>query len=138
MQSNLRLGVEAEHITDLDYADDLVLLSGTLEGAQKLVCALEAEAAYVGLKLNRKAGKTEFTVIGAGAAAADDTRMQYGDGTEVCRVQSDRVREGKKLWEGGYKYLGSYVEREARLLGAEAEGMGCGPRPQEHLAIIHG
>jgi hypothetical protein len=24
-------------------------------------------------------------------------------------VQSDRVREGKKLWEGGYKYLGSYV-----------------------------
>jgi len=49
-------------ITDLNFADDITLLSSTLDNIQKLLYAVEAEALKVGLKINRE--KTEYIVIG--------------------------------------------------------------------------
>ena len=45
-------------ITDADYADDLALLSNTIDGAEKLLHHLEEAAANIGLSVNAK--KTEF------------------------------------------------------------------------------
>ena len=48
--------------TDLDYADDIALLSSNFEDAQKLLTRVEKEALKVGLKINR--GKTEYMLGG--------------------------------------------------------------------------
>ena len=39
-------------ITDLDYADDISLLSDTVDQAQKLFEAVELQCSRVGLQLN--------------------------------------------------------------------------------------
>ena len=44
-------------LTDLDYADDISLLSNHVEQAQELLSRVESECAKVGLRLNAK--KTE-------------------------------------------------------------------------------
>ena len=44
-------------VTDLDFADDIALLSSEIEQAQELISRLETEAKKVGLHLNAK--KTE-------------------------------------------------------------------------------
>ena len=49
-------------ITDTDYADDLSLLSDTIEQAQEFLESLESAAAAVGLHLNE--GKTKFMATG--------------------------------------------------------------------------
>ena len=49
-------------ITDTDYADDLSLLSDTIEQAQEFLESLESAAAAVGLHLNE--GKTKFMSTG--------------------------------------------------------------------------
>ncbi len=48
-------------MTDLDYADDLALLSDTIDKAQSLLCDLEIAASAVGLHDN--ASKMEFVVV---------------------------------------------------------------------------
>ena len=48
----------AVNITDLDFADDIALLSNEIHQAQQLLRELEVEAAKVGLHVNAK--KTEF------------------------------------------------------------------------------
>ena len=48
----------AKHITDTEYADDLCLISETLEQAQDLLKWVEEAAAEVGLSVNEK--KTEY------------------------------------------------------------------------------
>ena len=48
----------AKTITDVDYADDLALLSDTMEEATKLLHFVEEAASEIGLYIN--AGKTEF------------------------------------------------------------------------------
>ena len=50
----------AEVITDLDFADDLALLTQEIQQAQEIITRLEEEAAYVGLYCNAK--KTELQV----------------------------------------------------------------------------
>ena len=50
-------------LTDMDYADDIVLLSHTVEGLKSLMEAVETRAASVGLKVNFKPGKTEYMVF---------------------------------------------------------------------------
>ena len=39
-------------ITDLDFADDLALLTQEIQQAQEIITRLEEEAAYVGLYCN--------------------------------------------------------------------------------------
>ena len=51
-----RIGKET--ITDLGFADDLALLSDTVDQAQELLLALERHAAKIGLQINSK--KTEY------------------------------------------------------------------------------
>ena len=48
----------AEYITDTDFADDISLISSSLENAQNLLLALEKTANCVGLYLNES--KTEY------------------------------------------------------------------------------
>jgi len=50
--------IKKQTITDLGYADDLALLSDTIDQAQELLLSLEQEAEKVGLKINAK--KTQF------------------------------------------------------------------------------
>ena len=47
-----RIGKET--ITDLGFADDLALLSDTVDQAQELLLALERQAAKIGLQINSK------------------------------------------------------------------------------------
>ena len=49
-------------LADLEFADDVTLLSSTLENIQQLLYAVEREALKVGLKINRD--KNEYLVIG--------------------------------------------------------------------------
>ena len=53
-----RITQQGLYLTDLDYADDIVLLSSSFVNAQKLLTRKEEEALKVGLKINR--GKTEY------------------------------------------------------------------------------
>ena len=48
-------------LTDLDLADNITLLSGTIANAQTLLTAVEENAAAVGLHINMK---TEYIRIG--------------------------------------------------------------------------
>ena len=48
-------------MTDLDFADDLALLSNTIQDAQSLLHDLEVAAEQVGLFMN--ASKTEFMTV---------------------------------------------------------------------------
>ena len=54
----------ARTISDTGYADDLCMLSDTLEEAQELLARLETAAAEVGLHMNEK--KTEYYVFQPG------------------------------------------------------------------------
>ena len=45
-------------LTDLDYADDISLLSDHVEQAQELLTRVESECAKVGLRLNAKKPKS--------------------------------------------------------------------------------
>ena len=56
-----RDGSSAE-ITDLDFADDIALLSDNLADAQRLLLALEHWALAVGLRINKK--KTKYMRLG--------------------------------------------------------------------------
>ena len=78
-------------VTDLDYADDLSLLSDSLEKAQSLLNELETAAATVGLHVN--ATKTEFMLINIDEPDPAITTM---NGSSLKEVQD-------------FKYLGSYI-----------------------------
>ncbi len=53
--------VPSIQVTDLDFADDLALLSGTIKNAENLLHSLEKAANFVGISLN--AQKTESMTI---------------------------------------------------------------------------
>ena len=53
---------EGLYLTDLDYADDIALLSSNFEDAQNLLTRVEEEALKVGLKIN--IDKTEYMLGG--------------------------------------------------------------------------
>jgi len=52
----------AEYLTDLDYADDIALVSETIMNAQVLLLKLETAAATLGLTINQ--WKTKAMIIG--------------------------------------------------------------------------
>ncbi len=77
-------------LTDLDFADDLALLSDTIEKAQNLLSDLESAAEKVGLRLN--AGKTEYMTLNIDE---DADAIVSSSGTQLKQEQD-------------FKYLGSY------------------------------
>lgn len=77
-------------ITDTDFADDLALLSDTLEQAEELLLALEEEAAKVGLMINAK--KTQYMSFNQ----QKDTALKTRNGSTLEEVKD-------------FKYLGSWV-----------------------------
>ena len=76
-------------VTDLDFADDIALISDTAEKARELLLAVERECRQIGLRLNAKKTK----VI---AYNINDTTITTLGG-EVIDVKED------------FKYLGSWI-----------------------------
>ena len=79
-----------EVIADLDFADDIALLSDGIKQAQELLLRVERECSKVGLRLNGP--KTKYLVYNI-----DQHALQTLDGTTL-EVQDD------------FKYLGSWVD----------------------------
>ncbi len=77
-------------IPALAYADDVVLLSNSAAGAQRLLHAFEAAAARVGLRLNTGPGKTEAMLV---------TKAQATPPAIVCSAGNVPITDS-------YKYLG--------------------------------
>ena len=80
------------HLTDLDFADDIVLLAPTLPKAQKLIKNLEKAALKVGLKINQS--KTEYILVG-----------DWGNKTQ----RDIKIAAGPLKRVEDYKYLGSWL-----------------------------
>ena len=57
-----RRGTPARYLTDLDFADDIVLFGASIPKAQKLLNNLEKMALTVGLKINLN--KTAYILVG--------------------------------------------------------------------------
>jgi len=79
--------VVRKYLTDLDFADDICLLSNEMDQAQHLLAQIETECEKVGLELNAK--KTINT-----PAHEPLTTIKGNDLAEVSN----------------FKYLGSYME----------------------------
>ena len=84
----------AEVQTDLDFADDISLLSDTIAQAQKLLDLVEQECKKVGLHLN--SSKTKFIALNA----PSDVKLTTAN-EELEKVQD-------------FKYLGSYIMSSAK------------------------
>ena len=82
-------------LTDLDFADDLSLLSDEIEQAQELLLSVERECKKVGLGVNAK--KTKGLPINM----ENPPPLHTMDGTEL-------------EWVKDFKYLGSWVEQTER------------------------
>ncbi|XP_071480459.1 uncharacterized protein [Diadema antillarum] len=85
-------------VTDLDFADDIALISDTTEKARELLFAVEKECKKIGLRLNAK--KTKVMAFNI-----DDTTITTLDGA-VLDVKND------------FKYLGSWIastEQDIRI-----------------------
>ena len=80
--------VGAQSVTDLDFADDLALLSNLVEEAQELLNRVEVSARSVGLLINGK--KTEVMPINC-----SDPVILYTLSKEILKIVED------------FKYLGS-------------------------------
>lgn len=83
--------VPAVKVTDLDFADDLALLSDSIQQAQQLVQDLEHAAKLTGLSMNPT--KTEHMVINIASEASNISSV---NGDIIKRVED-------------FKYLGSYI-----------------------------
>ncbi len=107
-------------ISDTGYADDLCMLSNTLEQAQELLDRVETAAAEVGLLMNEK--KTEYMSF---------SQTQAG-GTLTSKTGKDL----KKVDD--FLYLGSWVnttERDLSVRIAKAWAMGCIQQTRYHLEV---
>jgi len=52
----------AKYVTDLDFADDIALVSSTIKNVEIMLTRIEEEALKVDLKINNK--KTEYLIVG--------------------------------------------------------------------------
>ncbi|KAJ4946992.1 hypothetical protein JOQ06_009034 [Pogonophryne albipinna] len=89
-------------LTDLDYADDISLLSDSVEQAQELLNRVESECAKVGLRLNAK--KTEVITY---YILPKHPPLTTTEGTVLKEVKD-------------FKYLGSWVnstEQDLKCIG---------------------
>ena len=79
-------------LTDLDFADDIVLLSDKTEQAQSILSRVQRECQKVGLALNAK--KTKYITYNIDT---EGSAVKTNDGTELEKVED-------------FKYLGSWVD----------------------------
>ena len=79
----------AQHLTDLDFADDLALTSDSIKDAETLLQSLEEAASKVGLYCNE--GKTEFITT-----SPKPTDLRSLNGITIKRVVD-------------FKYLGAHI-----------------------------
>ena len=91
-----RDGSPAE-LTDLDFADDIALLSDNMADAQRLLLAVEHWALAVGLRINKK--KTEY--------------MRLGDFSS-CTHPPLRVLAGEIAEVDNFQYLGCWMADSAK------------------------
>jgi len=92
-----RIITPGKYLTDLDFADDIALLSGSLLYAQRMLLDVEVWAAKVGLKINH--GKTEYLLVGnweAERLSPVGIRLSLSTGAELKEVSD-------------FKYLGSWL-----------------------------
>ena len=99
--SRRKLGI---YITDLDYCDDIALLSNTWKGAQKLLLSVEFWANKVGLKIN--VAKTEFMLIGGPWIPSDGETDNPSDRENNFHL-NDRSKTINEVHD--FKYLGTYL-----------------------------
>ena len=97
--------VPSVKVTDLDFADDLALLSDTIQQAQKLVRDLEHAAKLTGLSMN--ASKTEHMAVNI---APEESSLSSVSGDIIERVED-------------FKYLGSYISESSSKDFNTREGM---------------
>lgn len=88
-----------KYITDLDFADDIAVLSSSFENLQILINNIESEALKVGLKINRE--KTEYIVLGS---KWNDTEL-----SSIITVSSGPIKRVED-----FKYLGSWLKSSAK------------------------
>ena len=89
IKSKLGSRNSALHLTDLDFADDLALISENIQNASELLHALEKAASQVGLFCNE--GKTEFL-----SSTGQDYTLRSLNNVNLKKVDD-------------FKYLGSYI-----------------------------
>ena len=105
LQKRASRRVAAKMVTDFDFADDISLLSDTVEQACTLLLAVEKECIRIGLGLNAK--KTKSMPINI---KEEDVIIKTLDGTQLEVVKD-------------FKYLGSWVastERDMKIRRAQA------------------
>jgi len=78
------------HITDLDFADDIMLVSDNIKNAQSMLSSIEHHAHLVGLNINLK--KTEYLLVG-----------KFTESVELS-LTSGLIKQVKD-----FKYLGSWL-----------------------------
>jgi hypothetical protein len=88
--TNRRIKYPAKYITDLDFADDIMLISDDATNSQKQLDSVDIMARRVGLKINR--AKTEFMMVG-----------NWSSPIEL------RVSTGTINLVDDFKYLGSWL-----------------------------
>ena len=79
-------------LTDLDFADDIALLSDKIEQAQSILSRVQRECQKVGLALNAK--KTKYITYNIDTKG---TALKTNDGIELEKVED-------------FKYLGPWVD----------------------------
>ena len=91
-------------VTDLDFADDIALLSELVDQAQELLTRVETSAAKIGLEMNAK--KTKVMAYNHD----EEIKIMTRDGSQLEVVQD-------------FKYLGSWIdstEKDIKIRKAEA------------------
>jgi hypothetical protein len=87
----------AESICDLDFADDICLLSNEIDQARKLIHSVQSECRKVGLELNAKKTKAMYY-------NTNIERIDTIDGTEIKQALTD-------TGDQDFKYLGSWCDK---------------------------
>ena len=95
----------AELLTDTDFADDIALISQSLEHAQDLLQSHEQASNGVGLYLNETKTKCMNRCL-----LNNNNPVKTLNGTELKKVED-------------YKYLGSYISHRKRISISEGYGM---------------
>ena len=93
----------AVHLTDADFADDIALISNSIENAQTLLNSLESAANCVGLYLNDS--KTEYMNYTKSNNSIDNMIIKTVKGYILKRVND-------------YKYLGSFASSSEKDFNA--------------------
>ena len=81
-------------ISDIDYADDIAITTGSVNAATILLHKIEEKSSYIGLKINTD--NTGYTTLN-----------QNQQGIQRITLKIRKVHSIKRVEE--YKYLGSYI-----------------------------